>query len=316
MSDGKLVVLAIGGNSLIRDEAHKTVPDQWELTRETCRHIVRLVEAGMRVVVTHGNGPQVGFIVRRSELALKELHPVPLDSCDADTQGAIGYMIQQAMSNEFRHRGLDKRSVTVVTQVEVDPKSPAFQNPTKPIGSFMDEATAKGHVEKDGWKVVEDSGRGFRRVVPSPEPLAIVEIDAIRTLIDAGFVVTAVGGGGIPVIRLPNGDYQGVEAVIDKDFASSLLANLLGADLFVISTAVDKVCLDYKKPTEQRLDRLTVAEAKKHLADGQFGKGSMAPKIEAVIRYLEKGGGRAIITSPEQLEAAVLAGTSGTSLEP
>lgn len=313
---GKLVVLAIGGNSLIRDDAHKTVPDQWDLTRETCRHIVRLVEAGMRVVVTHGNGPQVGFIVRRSELALHELHPVPLDSCDADTQGAIGYMIQQAMGNEFRHRKIAKTSVTVVTQVEVDPNSPAFQKPSKPIGSFMNEATAKARAEKEGWTIVEDSGRGFRRVVPSPEPLAIVELDAIRTLLDAGFVVAAVGGGGIPVVQLPNGDYQGVEAVIDKDFASSLLANLLDADLFVISTAVDSVCLDYKKPTERKLARLTVAEAKKHLAEGQFGKGSMAPKIEAVIRYLEKGGKKAIITCPEQLENAVLTETAGTVIEP
>ncbi|MBI2393755.1 MAG: carbamate kinase [Deltaproteobacteria bacterium] len=313
--NGKLVVLAIGGNSLIRDEAHKTVPDQWDLTRETCHHIARLVEAGMRVVVTHGNGPQVGFIVRRSELALHELHPVPLDSCDADTQGAIGYMIQQALGNEFRRRDIAKSSVTVVTQVEVDPNSPAFQKPTKPIGSFMDEATAKVRAEKEKWTIVEDSGRGFRRVVPSPEPLAILELDAIRTLIDAGFVVAAVGGGGIPVVKLPNGDYKGVEAVIDKDFASSLLANLLEADLFVISTAVDKVCLDYKKPTEKKLDRLTLAEAREHLAEGQFGKGSMAPKIEAVIRYLEKGGTQAIITSPEHLENAVLAGTSGTVIE-
>ncbi len=311
---GKLVVLAIGGNSLIRDEAHKTVPDQWDLTRQTCKHIASLVEAGMRVVVTHGNGPQVGFIVRRSELALHELHPVPLDSCDADTQGAIGYMIQQAMDNELRRRKLAKTSVTVVTQVEVDPNSPAFQKPTKPIGSFMDEATAKARAAKEGWTIVEDSGRGFRRVVPSPEPLVILELDAIKTLIEAGFVVCAVGGGGIPVVKLPNGDYKGAEAVIDKDFATSLLAAQLGADLFVISTAVEKVCLDYKKPTERQLDRLTVAEAKRHLADGQFGKGSMAPKIEAVIRFLESGGKRAIITSPDRLEEAVL-GAGGTVIE-
>lgn len=311
---GKLVVLAIGGNSLIRDEAHKSVPDQWDLTRETCRHIAALVESGMRVVVTHGNGPQVGFIVRRSELALHELHAVPLDSCDADTQGAIGYMIQQAMDNELRRRGLAKTSVTVVTQVEVDPNSPAFKKPSKPIGSFMDEATAKARAAKEGWTIVEDSGRGFRRVVPSPEPLEILELAAIKTLIEAGFVVCAVGGGGIPVVKLANGEYRGAEAVIDKDFASSLLAAQLGADLFVISTAVDKVCLDFNKPTEKKLDRLTVAEAKKHLADGQFGRGSMAPKIDAVVRFLEAGGKRAIITSPDHLEEAVL-GHGGTVIE-
>jgi carbamate kinase len=312
--NGKLVVLAIGGNSLIRDEAHKTVPDQWDLTRETCRHIAALVEDGFRVVVTHGNGPQVGFIVRRSELALHELHPVPLDSCDADTQGAIGYMIQQSLDNEFRRRGLERSSVTVVTQVEVDPKSPAFQKPTKPIGSFMDEATAKARATQQGWTIVEDSGRGFRRVVPSPEPLRILELASIKTLIDAGFVVCAVGGGGIPVFKQENGDYRGAEAVIDKDFATSLLASQLGADQFVISTAVDKVCLDFKKPTERKLDRLSLADAKRHLAEGQFGKGSMAPKIEAVIRFLEAGGKRAVITSPEQLERAVR-GEAGTILE-
>jgi carbamate kinase len=312
--NGKLVVLAIGGNSLIRDEAHKTVPDQWDLTRETCRHIAALVEDGFRVVVTHGNGPQVGFIVRRSELALHELHPVPLDSCDADTQGAIGYMIQQSLDNEFRRRGLERSSVTVVTQVEVDPKSPAFQKPTKPIGSFMDEATAKARAAQQGWTVVEDSGRGFRRVVPSPEPLRILELASIKTLIDAGFVVCAVGGGGIPVFKQENGDYRGAEAVIDKDFATSLLASQLGADQFVISTAVDKVCLDFKKPTERKLDRLSLADAKRYLAEGQFGKGSMAPKIEAVIRFLEAGGKRAVITSPEQLERAVR-GEAGTILE-
>lgn len=312
--NGKLVVLAIGGNSLIRDEAHKTVPDQWDLTRETCRHIAQLVESGFRVVVTHGNGPQVGFIVRRSELALHELHPVPLDSCDADTQGAIGYMIQQSLDNEFRRRGVARSSVTVVTQVEVDPASPAFLKPTKPIGSFMDEATAKLRAEQQGWTIVEDSGRGFRRVVPSPEPLRILELDAIRALIDAGFVVCAVGGGGIPVVKRENGDYCGAEAVIDKDFATSLLASQLGADQFVISTAVDKVCLDFKKPTERKLDRLSLAEAKRYLAEGQFGKGSMAPKIEAVIRFLEAGGRRAVITSPDGLERAVR-GEGGTILE-
>jgi carbamate kinase len=309
-----LIVLAIGGNSLIRDEQHKTVPDQWALARETCRRIARIVEAGHRVVITHGNGPQVGFILRRSELASHELHEVPLDSCDADTQGAIGYMIQQALANEFRRRGLKKSAVSVVTQVEVDPNSQAFRNPTKPIGSFMDEETARARSAKGGWQIAEEAGRGWRRVVPSPEPLAIVEIDAIRALVEGGFVVTAVGGGGIPVVRDASGDYRGVEAVIDKDLASSLLAVSLRSDLFVVSTNVCKVYLEFKKPGQRAVDRLSLADARRHLAEGQFGRGSMAPKIEAIARFLEHGGRRAVVTCPEELEQAV-DGRAGTVIE-
>jgi carbamate kinase len=313
VSVSDLIVLAIGGNSLIRDEQHRTVPDQWVLARETCHHIAELIEAGHRVVVTHGNGPQVGFIMRRSELARHELHPVPLDSCDADTQGAIGYMIQQSLENEFLRRGLRKSAVALVTQVEVDADSPAFANPTKPIGVFMDEATARTRAEQEGWTIREDAGRGWRRVVPSPEPRAIVEIEAIRSLVDAGFVVTAVGGGGIPVIRDREGRLHGVEAVIDKDYASALLASALGADQFVITTAVCRVCLDYRKPSERPLSRLTLEDARRYLAEGQFGEGSMAPKIRAVIRYIEQGGKRALITCPEELEEAV-AGRAGTEI--
>jgi carbamate kinase len=309
-----LIVVAIGGNSLIRDEQHKTVPDQWTLARDTCHHLANVIEAGHDVVVTHGNGPQVGFIVRRSELARHELHPVPLDSCDADTQGAIGYMIQQSLENEFIRRRIPKMAVAVVTQVEVDANSAAFTSPTKPIGSFMDEATAHQRAAQEGWTIREDAGRGWRRVVPSPEPQRIVELAAIFTLVQAGFVVTAVGGGGIPVVRSPRGELQGVEAVIDKDAASALLANNLKADLFVISTAVRRIMLDFGRPTERPLERLTVAEAKRHLADGQFGEGSMAPKVRAVIRYLEHGGTRAVVTCPEELELAV-GGTAGTIVE-
>jgi carbamate kinase len=309
--DKDLVVLAIGGNSLIRDEAHRSVPDQWALTRETCHHIAEVVCAGHRTVITHGNGPQVGFILRRSELASHELHEVPLDSCDADTQGAIGYMIQQVLGNEMRRRGKRRTAVSVVTQVEVDPASPAFEKPTKPIGSFMDEATARARGKAGGWQVAEDAGRGWRRVVPSPEPLAIVELDAIRHLVQGGFIVTAVGGGGIPVVRDPAGDYRGVEAVIDKDLASALLAISLGADQFVISTSVPKVFLDYGKPTQRAMDRLTLDEARRYLAEGHFGRGSMAPKITGIIRYLEHGGKRAVITVPDQIQAAV-EGRAGT----
>ncbi len=315
MEDRDLIVLAIGGNSLIRDEAHRTVPDQWALTRETCGHVAALVQAGYRVVVTHGNGPQVGFILRRSELARHELHEVPLDSCDADTQGAIGYMVQQSLENDFRRRGVARGAVALVTQVEVDPHSPAFARPSKPIGSFMDEATARERAARGGWVVGEDAGRGWRRLVASPEPLAIVELDAIRTLVAARYVVIAVGGGGIPVARTPEGDLRGLEAVIDKDLASSLLARELRADALVISTGVRRVCLRWGRPDQLELARLTCAEARRYLDEGHFGAGSMAPKIEAALRFLEAGGRRAVITCPEELERA-LAGETGTTLVP
>jgi carbamate kinase len=310
----ELIVLAIGGNSLIRDEQHRTVPDQWLLARDTCHHIAEIIARGHNVVLTHGNGPQVGFIVRRSELARHELHPVPLDSCDADTQGAIGYMIQQSLENEFMRRQMKRLAVAVVTQVEVAADDPAFANPTKPIGSFMDEATARSRAAQEGWTIREDAGRGWRRVVPSPEPLAIVELEAIRVLARAGFVVTAVGGGGIPVVRDARRELHGVEAVIDKDLASALLAINLRADQFVISTAVDRIRLDFGKPGERPIDRMRAADARRHLAEGQFGEGSMAPKVRAILQYLDAGGRRAVVTSPEHLELAV-EGRAGTIIE-
>ena len=311
---GDLVVIAVGGNALIADEAHKSVPDQWRLTRETCHHILQIVAAGHRVVLTHGNGPQVGFILRRSELSAHELHEVPLDSCGADTQGAIGYMIQLSLANELRRRGMARTAVSVVTLVEVDPASPELARPSKPIGSFMDEATARARSAKGGWAIIEDAGRGWRRVVPSPEPLAIVELAAIRELVEAGFIVTAVGGGGIPVVRDAAGDLRGIEAVIDKDLAASLLAIELGADQLVIPTTVPRVCLDFGKPSVRALDRLSLADARRYLAAGQFGRGSMAPKVEAACRFLERGGPRAVITCPDELEDAV-EGRAGTVFE-
>ncbi len=311
---GDLIVLAIGGNSLIADEAHRTVPDQWNLTRATCHHVLQIVAAGHRVAITHGNGPQVGFILRRSELSAHELHEVPLDSCGADTQGAIGYMIQLSLANELRRRGMNRTAVSLVTLVEVDPASPELARPSKPIGSFMDEATARARSAEGGWAIAEDAGRGWRRVVPSPEPRAIVELAAIRDLVEAGFIVTALGGGGIPVVRDSAGDLCGIEAVIDKDLASSLLAVELDADQLVISTTVPRVCLDFGKPTERPLDRLSLADARAHLAAGEFGRGSMAPKIEAACRFLERGGPRAVITCPDELEDAV-EGRAGTILE-
>lgn len=311
MSTKKVAVVAVGGNSLIRDKTRRTIPDQYAAASESMNHIANMVEAGWDVVITHGNGPQVGFILRRSELSLHELHPVPLDYCGADTQGAIGYMFQQALYNEFRQRGVAKQAATVVTQVLVDSKDPAFENPTKPIGSFMEQDTAIKHHNQDGWAVVEDAGRGWRQVVPSPFPVKIIQGEAIHTLIQAGFVVIGVGGGGIPVIEDENGDLVGVEAVIDKDFASSLLASTIQADLFLVSTAIEKVALNFNKPDQRWLDQITLTEAKQYLAEGHFAKGSMEPKVQAIIGYLEQGGKEAIVTTPKNISRA-LAGETGT----
>jgi carbamate kinase len=245
---GKTAVVAIGGNSLIKDSKHQSVPDQYHACVETCSHIAKMIAQGYDVVVTHGNGPQVGFILRRAELALKELHMVPLDSCGADTQGAIGYQLQKALHNEFKEMNVNKQAVTVVTQVLVDKDDPSFKKPSKPIGTFMSKEDAEERKAKEGWDVVEDAGRGWRRVVASPIPVRILELDAIRALLKAGFVVVAVGGGGIPVVEDDDGDLEGTAAVIDKDYASSLLARNIKADVFVISTGVEKVCLNFGKP--------------------------------------------------------------------
>lgn len=306
----RVAVIAVGGNSLIKDKHRQTVPDQYDALCETVGHVVGMIQEGWEVVLTHGNGPQVGFILLRSELSREHLHPVPVDSAVADTQGAIGYQFQKALLNEFRQRGIDKGAVTVVTQVVVDEKDPAFQHPTKPIGPFMEEPQAREREKNDGWAVMEDAGRGWRRVVASPKPRRIVELEAIRRLIDAGEVVIAVGGGGVPVIETPEG-LDGVAAVIDKDYASGLLAANLGADTFVISTAVDRVYLNYGKPDQQGLDEMSLEEAKKHLEEGHFAKGSMRPKVEAAIQFLEAGGKSAIITNPENLTKAVR-GEAGT----
>ena len=311
----KVAIVAIGGNSLIKDKEHRTVPDQFEATREACVHIAGMIEQGWDVVITHGNGPQVGFILLRSELASDVLHTVPLDSCGADTQGAIGYMIQQSLYNEFDKRGIKKRATTVVTQVVVGQDDPAFHNPSKPIGSFYEEEEAKRLGAERGWIVKDDAGRGWRRVVPSPIPLEIVERDAIKVLLDAGFVVIGVGGGGIPVVKEEDGSLRGVEAVIDKDYASGLLAASIQADLLLISTAVDQVALNFGQPGQRWLDKMTLAEAERYLAEGHFVPGSMEPKIRASIKFLKEGGREALITSPENIERA-LAGETGMRIVP
>jgi len=319
MKHKKLAVIAIGGNSLIKDESHKSVEDQYLAAKETTFHIADMIEAGWDVAVGHGNGPQVGFILRRSEIAAKVegMHEVPLEVCGADSQGAIGYALQQTLQNELNRRKIKKSVATVVTQVAVDANDKAFKEPSKPIGSFMDEAEAKRRQVELGWSVKEDAGRGWRRVVASPLPSEVVELEAVQALLKAGTVVVTVGGGGIPVIRKPDGELQGVAAVIDKDFASSLLARFIHADLLLISTAVEKVAVNFGKPEQKWLDKMTLAEAKQYLAEGtHFAKGSMAPKIQAVIWYLESmPNGQALITNPENIGRA-LKGETGTWIVP
>jgi len=307
----KLAVIAIGGNSLIKDRKKIAMPEQLECVKETCQYIADIIEKGWNVVITHGNGPQVGFLLRRIELAVKELPLVPLDFIGADTQGAIGYMIQQSLHNEFKKRKINRKAVTVVTQVKVSKDDPAFQRPTKPIGRFMEKDEALKHRE-DGWNVVEDAGRGWRRVVPSPKPEEIIERDAIANLVEKGSIVICVGGGGIPVVEDEEG-LRGVAAVIDKDYASSLVASSLGADLLLISTAVEKVALNFGTENQIDLDKMSLAEAKKYLKEGHFAEGSMRPKITASISFLEKGGKEALITSPEKIGEA-LEGKTGTRI--
>jgi len=309
----RLTVLAIGGNSLIKDKNHIALSSQYEAIRETANYIADLVAEGPRLVITHGNGPQVGFIYRRGELARHELPLIPLDICGADTQGAIGYMIEMALLNEFRRRGIDKRVAAVVTKAIVDRDDKSFQHPTKPIGSFMSEKEALINKKESGWQIMEDAGRGFRRVVPSPLPKEIIELDVIRLLVEMDYIVIAVGGGGIPVIRNEQEELEGVEAVIDKDRGSSLLARNLGANTFIKSTTIDAVYLNFGERNQRPLRRISLPEVKGYLEEGHFKPGSMKPKIEAIIEFLENGGKRAIITSPENLLRAVK-GEAGTTI--
>jgi len=317
MSERKIAVVAIGGNSLIKDKQHQTVEDQYDAAKETAQHIAGMIEAGWDVAIGHGNGPQVGFILRRSEIAHKVegMHELPLDVCGADSQGAIGYSLQQNLQNELTQRNIDKPVSTVVTQVLVDKNDPAFQTPSKPIGSFMEQDEADRRAEEMDWNVVEDAGRGWRRVVASPLPVEVVEFPAIKTLVEAGVVVIAVGGGGIPVIDTGDRQFQGTAAVIDKDFASSLLAQLLDADLLLISTAVEKVALNFGKPNQEWVSHMTLAEVKQYLEDGtHFAKGSMEPKMKAIVWFLESGGKQAIVTDPKNIGRA-LKGETGTLIE-
>jgi carbamate kinase len=311
----KLAIVAIGGNSLILDPHAPSIEHQWKAIQETCRHIADMILEGWHIVITHGNGPQAGFNLRRVEIAAKEgVYTLPLDVIVAHTQGSIGYMIQQTLDNELRRHGMNRTCATVVTQMRVDADDPAFQHPTKPIGGFMTEEEARRY-EAEGWKVIEDAGRGWRRVVASPIPRAVQEINAIQALMLSGYVVIAGGGGGIPVIRDEIGNLHGVFAVIDKDHASSLLALTLRADLFVISTAVEKVALNYGKSNQVDLDRLNLIKARQYIHEGHFAEGSMLPKIEAAVNFVQNGGPKAIITNPQNLSHA-LKGETGTHIVP
>jgi len=308
-----VAVVAVGGNSLIKDEAHPTVAGEIEALQETCAHLGAMLATGWEVVLTHGNGPQVGFNLLRSELAGPAAPPLPLDVLGAQTQGSIGYLFQQALGNELRRRGIRKRIASVVTQTVVDQDDPAFHRPTKPIGPFY-RADAAERLQRDrGWQMTEDAGRGWRRVVPSPLPTEIVERLIIKGLVHQGIVVIAAGGGGIPVVRRSDGTLHGVEAVIDKDFATALLAQSIGADLLLISTAVERIALNFGKPDYHELSSMTVAEAKAYLSQGHFPPGSMGPKVLAAIRFIEAGGASVLITSPAGIERA-LAGTTGTRI--
>lgn len=308
-----VAVVAIGGNSLIKDEARPSVAAEIEALRETSTHLGAMLEQGWDLVLTHGNGPQVGFNLLRSELAAHAAPPLPLDVLGAQTQGSIGYLIQQILGNELRRRGIRKRVVTVVTQTVVDAEDPAFRRPTKPIGPFYVADDARRLQHERGWRMVEDAGRGWRRVVPSPMPLEVVERLVIKGLVHQAIVVIAAGGGGIPVVRRGDGYLEGVEAVIDKDLATSLLAHSIGADLLVISTAVEKVALNFGKPDQRELSEMTIADAKQYLSQGHFPPGSMGPKVLAAIRFIEAGGREALITTPESMERA-LAGHTGTRI--
>jgi len=310
----RIAVVAFGGNALVTDAEHDGIPDQYETVSRTVPPLLDLVEQGWGLVVSHGNGPQVGFILRRSEIAQSEVDPVPVDYAVADTQGAIGYMFVKALRNEMTRRGIRRPVVAVVTESVVAGDDPAFSNPTKPVGSFMSEETATTMAAENGWTIAEDAGRGWRRTVPSPVPTAILETDSIRQLLSAGAIVIAAGGGGIPVVVEPDGTVAGLEAVVDKDLASGLLAHELGADLLLIPTAVPRVAIRFGTPEQQWLDTLTVSQARAHLDAGEFGAGSMEPKVAAIADFVAKTPHAVGVIGAAGEIAQILAGTSGTRI--
>ncbi len=310
----KTILLAVGGNSLIRAGEKGTMAEQLSNARRTAREIAGLIRNGYRIVLTHGNGPQVGAALLRSEAGASQVPGLPLDVCDASTQGEIGYILQQSLESEFHAADMHVPVVCLLTQSVISLDDPAMKHPNKPIGPFYTREEAAERKRQLGWEIVEDAARGYRRVVPSPEPIEIVELEVIRELVDHGILVIACGGGGIPIAR-PAGRPVGVEAVIDKDRASALLASRLGVDLFVISTDTDYVYLDYKKPSQRPLHQVRASDLERYLAAGHFPPGSMGPKVESVLRFLRDGGTEAIIASAENLQSAVAGGT-GTHMLP
>jgi carbamate kinase len=310
----KVAVVAFGGNALVTDNEHQSIPEQYATVSRTASYLVDMVAEDWDLVVSHGNGPQVGFILRRSELASNEVQPVPLDYAVADTQGAIGSMFVKALMNELSRRGLSRPVVALVTHCAVDPDDPAFASPTKPVGSFLDETTARSRAEQLGWKIVEDSGRGWRRVVASPRPRRILECDTIATLLEGGAIVVAAGGGGVPVSIASDGIIEGVEAVIDKDLTASLLARYLRADLLLLPTGVSRVALGFGTPSERWLDSITLAEVLQYSESGEFGAGSMQPKVEAAAEFVAATpGATGVIGAPDEI-TEILAGRSGTRI--
>ena len=308
----RLAVVALGGNAISREKQEGNIPEQFENSEKSMSYMCDLITAGYRVVITHGNGPQVGNVLRRMEAAIKVIYPLPLDICGAHTEGGMGYVLQQVLYNALTNRGIALTPATVITQTLVDKNDPAFLNPTKPIGQFFTAEQIREKVEMDKWIVREDAGRGYRRVVPSPRPVKIMEEQIIKTLVDLGYPLIACGGGGVPVIEVA-GKLRGVEAVIDKDLVSSLLARNLNADLLIITTSIERVALNFNKPNQRFLDRITVTEARQYLAEGHFAAGSMAPKIEAAIEFTAATGKPTLITLPEMMMQG-LAGKTGTCI--
>ena len=309
---GKTIVIALGGNAIKKAEEEGTAEQQLRNVKITCKHILEIIKRGYRVVITHGNGPQVGNLLIQQEEASKLVPPQPLDILGAMTQGQIGYMLQQTLINYLREEKLNIPVATIITQVLVDKDDPDFNNPSKPVGPFYTRKEAEKLIEEKGYiiKKVKPGRKAYRRVVPSPDPIEIIEKDVIKMLVEAGFIVIASGGGGIPVID-QNGQLRGVEAVIDKDLAGERLAEIVDADIFLILTDVEKVKLNFRKPNEKDLDKLTIAEAEKYLEEGHFLPGSMEPKVKACIRFLKAGGEKAIITSLDKAVEA-LEGKTGT----
>jgi carbamate kinase len=307
-----LAVIAIGGNSLTQANQVGTIVEQFANAQHTCEQVARLIERGWSLVLTHGNGPQVGNVLERVELAAGQVYRLPLDVCDADTEGGIGYMLQQVLGNELRARGIDRTVVTLITQTQVDAADPAFQRPDKPIGPFFAEAEARHKQGTLGWTMHEDAGRGWRRVVPSPRPLRILEVEAVRRCVAAGLIPIAVGGGGIPVVERSPGAFAGIEAVIDKDRTAALLARSILADVLLISTAVPAVQLGYRTAQARELGEVDRDTLRAHLAAGEFAAGSMQPKVEAALEFAgARPGTLAVITDPEHLVEGI-DGRAGT----